>query len=649
MQQLVPGDDHRLLVLHGQLVAATRRNPPTIVGDGRASVAQLVARLNANRLADPMTARYLQQVKRELLIDRYLAAQGLDWNAIPTVDRRVALRGNANVSTGGGATDVLQQVHPHIRRMAEAIAANLGMASIGIDYLCSDISLSPEVAGGAIIEVNTTPGLDLHLADHGYSEEALGALVLGDGLGAIATVVVVDDDASSLRALATADFQVPGLGIVGNEWATLDGLQLTLAESGLHDRTARMLAQRSCNALLVLATVESIAREGFPVPASTLTLWCSENQGQGTLPAWGAARRCSMELQEVAAPSADAGLQSIARALTVAPMLPRAPSLRRDAQLRTLRRHRDTGGPAVFAIMRNESCLLPHFLDHYRALGVEDFHILDDNSSDGTREFLLEQPDCTVWATPAGFSEMLANGEKLLHHVRNAIPATLGTDRWVVGVDADEFLLLPSRFDGLLGAHGLLAHLDRQGWPCMLAEMVELYPRRLCDAFHVPLDAPPLQAPLWFDQDPTFERRDDGRPKKRAAGIRWRLQQMLLERHPTRHRAIYEGQNYALPALWKTPLAKTGNGVVYLNAHSCNRTPPSSMQLALAHLKYGPDLRPRVRDSLATKSHFMGSIEYRLLDAALELLADEDLLCEKSRVYEGGASLERAGMMFVKN
>jgi cyanophycin synthetase len=180
----VPGDDHRLMVIDGRLVAAIRREPSFVLGDGRSTVVALLAELNAPRSMNVVKSRYLRPIALDGVLRQHLAAQSLAPTDVPAAGRRVTLRSNANLSTGGLCTDVTPLCHPQVRAMAEQLATTTGLATTGIDYLSTDISRAPAETGGAFIELNTTPGLDACVAA-GWTEEAIASLVLGPSLGRI--------------------------------------------------------------------------------------------------------------------------------------------------------------------------------------------------------------------------------------------------------------------------------------------------------------------------------------------------------------------------------------------------------------------------------------------------------------------------------
>lgn len=276
VERFVPGTDHRLLVVRGQLVAATRRDPPQVVGDGQRTLAELVAALNAARAAVPEQRRYLKQIVFDDVVTQHLQRQGLHTLSVPQPGQIVTLRSNANVSTGGHATAVLSQVHPAVRRMAEAVAAAVGLDCIGIDYITPDIAADPAQLPGAVIEVNAKPGLDLHIADMSHDEATLGRIVLGDGLGRIPVVMIVAPPALH-DALAAALQAAAGSAPAGFGWATpqqaqVDGLPLRLAEQPMVLRSDRLLSHPACSAAVIVVDAAEVERHGLPLDRVQLLL-----------------------------------------------------------------------------------------------------------------------------------------------------------------------------------------------------------------------------------------------------------------------------------------------------------------------------------------------------------------------------------------
>jgi cyanophycin synthetase len=162
LEKHVDGDDHRMLVVGGRLLMATKRIAGGVTGNGRDNIASLVQQVNA----DPRRGADKRSILMALTLDEEavhcLAEQDLDAHSVPDVGRFVRLRRTANISTGGTALDVTQRVHPDNRLLAERAARAIGLDIAGVDFLCSDISRSWRAVGGAVCEVNAQPGFRPH-------------------------------------------------------------------------------------------------------------------------------------------------------------------------------------------------------------------------------------------------------------------------------------------------------------------------------------------------------------------------------------------------------------------------------------------------------------------------------------------------------
>lgn len=168
VERHVSGADHRMLVVGGRLLMASRRIPGGVTGDGRCRIAELVERVNADPLRGSSKRSLLIRIAIDDEARACLAEQGLDQDSVPEAGRFVPLRRTANISTGGTALDVTARVHPDNRLVVERAARRLGLDIAGVDFLCPDIGRSWREVGGAVCEVNAQPGFRPHwLGDPG--------------------------------------------------------------------------------------------------------------------------------------------------------------------------------------------------------------------------------------------------------------------------------------------------------------------------------------------------------------------------------------------------------------------------------------------------------------------------------------------------
>ena len=178
VETYLAGDDHRLLVVNGELVAATKRTPGHVVGDGTRSVRELVDIVNS----DPRRGVGHEKVLTKLQLDReatvMLEGAGLSFDSVPEKDRVVPLRKTANLSTGGTATDVTDIIHPDNRDMAVRAVRAIGLDVGGVDFLSPNIAESYKSVGGGICEINAAPGFRMHVSpSEGTPRDAAGPVI----------------------------------------------------------------------------------------------------------------------------------------------------------------------------------------------------------------------------------------------------------------------------------------------------------------------------------------------------------------------------------------------------------------------------------------------------------------------------------------
>lgn len=188
VERYLPGHDYRLLVVGGKVVAAARRDPPQVIGDGVHNVRKLVEIVNSDPRRSDGHATALTKIRLDEIALARLAIQGYSADSVPDKGSRVILRNNANLSTGGSATDVTDDVHPEVAARAIAAALMIGLDICGVDVMCDNMLKPLEEQGGGVIEVNAAPGLRMHLQPSYGKARAVGAAI-------ISTMFKAGDDA----------------------------------------------------------------------------------------------------------------------------------------------------------------------------------------------------------------------------------------------------------------------------------------------------------------------------------------------------------------------------------------------------------------------------------------------------------------------
>lgn len=269
VERYIRGDEHRLLVVGGKVVAAARGESLSVTGDGRASVAELIERqLNSDpRRGDaeefPLeTIRLDQDAVMRLVLER----QGLSGASVPVAGRRVLVQRTGNV-----AIDCTDDVHPEVAHAASLAARVVGLDIAGIDLVAEDISRPLKAQGGAIVEVNAGPGLLMHLkpaegaprpvgqaiADHLFAENENGRIPIVGVSGTLGT--------STIARLIAWLMHLSGLrvGVACTDGLFLDSRRVDTEDCASWEPGHRLLINRSIQAAVLENSPGSILRDGL--------------------------------------------------------------------------------------------------------------------------------------------------------------------------------------------------------------------------------------------------------------------------------------------------------------------------------------------------------------------------------------------------
>ncbi|MBZ4023588.1 glycosyl transferase family 2 [Rhodobacter sp. TJ_12] len=308
------------------------------------------------------------------------------------------------------------------------------------------------------------------------------------------------------------------------------------------------------------------------------------------------------------------------------------------------RRHRltavanRTGGIArndilLFATIRNEATRLEHFLAHYRALGVNRFLIVDNDSTDGSRDLLADQPDVSLWRTDSSYR---------LHRFGldwvTWLMIRYAHNHWCVTVDADELLIYPHHDTRPLPA--LTDWLDRQGQRVYPAMMLELYPKGPVQAQHYTPGDDPTALLRWFDAG-------------NYSLIRQEKTRALWIQGGPRARMFFADRPRHAPTLTKIPLVRWNRRWVYLNStHSIlprylnecyDQTGAEAPSGLLLHTKFLPQVVDKAAEEKRRREHF-GTPE--LFDSYYDsLIGSPDFWTPYSQELTGWRRLESLGLM----
>jgi cyanophycin synthetase len=178
VETFMEGDDHRLLVVNGELVAATKRTPGHVLGNGVHTIAQLVDVVNLDPRRGVGHEKVLTRLELDAQAEMMMTRVGYTANSVPKDGETVYLRSTANLSTGGTATDVTDIIHPDNRDMAVRAIRAIGLDVGGVDFLITNIAESYRNIGGGICEVNAAPGFRMHVApSEGTPRDVAGPVI----------------------------------------------------------------------------------------------------------------------------------------------------------------------------------------------------------------------------------------------------------------------------------------------------------------------------------------------------------------------------------------------------------------------------------------------------------------------------------------
>lgn len=164
VEKFITGEDYRLLVINHVLVAAAKRSPAHVVGNGVSTVQELIDEVNKDPRRGFGHEKELTQITVNELTKTIIKDAGYSLESILPKNEKLILKDTANLSTGGTAEDVTDIIHPANISMAERISKIIDLDICGIDIMTTDISQPLSETGGAVLEVNAGPGFRMHLA-----------------------------------------------------------------------------------------------------------------------------------------------------------------------------------------------------------------------------------------------------------------------------------------------------------------------------------------------------------------------------------------------------------------------------------------------------------------------------------------------------
>ncbi len=291
----------------------------------------------------------------------------------------------------------------------------------------------------------------------------------------------------------------------------------------------------------------------------------------------------------------------------------------------------------VFTTLRNERIRLPFFLEYYRNLGINHFLIVDNDSDDGSREYLAEQDDVSLWTTKHSYKSSRFGVDWL-----NWLQRKYADGHWTLVVDPDEFFVYP--FCDTRPLRALTDWLDASSIKSFSAMLLDMYPKGPFDVMPYHEGQNPFEIAQYFDSgNYSFIRNS-------KFGNLW------IQGGP-RARMFFANNPERAPALNKIPLVKWSRRYAY--ASSTHMLLPRGLNQVfdewggekasgcLLHAKFLDTFAAKAEEEMQRHQHYANSHEYRAYREALAV--EPDLWCKFSEKYINWRQLEILGLMSKGN
>ena len=271
VEKYLPGHDYRLLVIGDKLIAAARRDPPLVIGDGVHNVRQLVDQVNRDPRRSDGHATSLTKIRFDDVAVARLALQGYTADSIPPRGARVVLRNNANLSTGGTATDVTDDVQPELAASAVAAAQTVGLDICGIDIVCDTMLKPLEEQSGGVVEVNAAPGLRMHLDPSFGKGRAIGKAIVnmmfrpGDNARIPVVAIAGTNGKTTTSRLIGRIFEQDGLrvGMTSTDGIYIEGRRIDTGDCSGPKSARNVLLHPDVDAAVFETARGGVLREGL--------------------------------------------------------------------------------------------------------------------------------------------------------------------------------------------------------------------------------------------------------------------------------------------------------------------------------------------------------------------------------------------------
>ena len=275
VEKFIDGVEHRLLVVGGKVVAATKGETVSVHGNGQSTLRELVAVLNEDPRRGPEQEYPLDWIDVEKgAVQLELKRQGVTPDTVVPSGQAILLQRNGNM-----AIDCTDDVHPDVAYYAQLAAKIVGLDIAGMDMILQDVSKPMKEQGGAILEVNAGPGLLMHLKPTSGAPRPVGQAIVehlfpvtdeGAGTGTGAGRIPIVGIAGTRHNAFTARFvgwllQLSGklTGVASSEGMFLNNRRTQKSATAHWAGAHRLLTNRLAQAAVIQTTARSILEEGL--------------------------------------------------------------------------------------------------------------------------------------------------------------------------------------------------------------------------------------------------------------------------------------------------------------------------------------------------------------------------------------------------
>ncbi len=280
VESYIKGNDYRVLVVDGHMVAIAQRVPAHVVGDGEHTVRELVDITNRDPRRGIGHEKVLTRIKIDEAAEELVKRQGLTLDGVPSQGQMIKLAATANMSTGGISIDRTAEADHDNVEIAEEAARVVGLDVAGIDFLTPDICQPVRETGGAIVEVNAAPGFRMHThpteGEPQYVAKAVIDMLFPQGTPARIPIIAVTGSNGKTTTTRMIAHLMRGLGhkvgMTTTDGIYIDGRLVKQADAS-GPRSARMVLQNPRIDFAVFEVARGgILREGLGYGANDVAV-----------------------------------------------------------------------------------------------------------------------------------------------------------------------------------------------------------------------------------------------------------------------------------------------------------------------------------------------------------------------------------------